>query len=104
MRFYQIAETVNGLRFYATLDEAKKAAREAAKELDRTIEVKRVTCGADKASRIKLANGLDWCQSAETVYNAKPRGLTNPAHQPDGVTLLVENGLTLQEAFIALRE
>jgi len=71
VRFYQISESTNGRRFYATLDEAKLAAREAAAALDKTIAVKRVTCGDDKASIIKLANRLDWCLSAETVYNAK---------------------------------
>ena len=39
MRFYKISETVNGRRFYATLDEAKAAAREVAAALDKTIEI-----------------------------------------------------------------
>lgn len=71
MRFYQISEPINGQRFFATLDEAKAAAREAASQLGQTIEVKRVTCGDDKASILKLANGQEWCLTAETVYNAR---------------------------------
>jgi len=73
MRFYQISEPINGQRFFATLDEAKLAAREAAAQLGQPIEVKRVTCGDDKASIMKLANGMDWCLSSETVYNAKAK-------------------------------
>ena len=53
-------------------DEAKVAAREAASQLCQTIEVKRVTCGDDKASTLKLANGQEWYLSAET---AKSLGL-----------------------------
>ena len=43
MRSYQISEPINGRLFYATLDEANAAAREAAAQLDQTIEVKDAT-------------------------------------------------------------
>ena len=73
MRFYQISEPNNGRRFFATLDVAKAAAREVAAQLGEMVEVERVACGDDKASIMKLANGLDWCLSSVVVYNAKAK-------------------------------
>lgn len=58
-------------RFFATLDEAKKAAREAAATDDQNVTVDLCVIDDNKAAVIALANGRTG--KSETVYIAKAK-------------------------------
>jgi hypothetical protein len=76
VKFYEInADGISedGTAYYETLDEAKQAARELARDDDMDIVVDRVEASVLRSGIIKLASGRGWCLSRETVFVAKGR-------------------------------
>jgi hypothetical protein len=74
MKFYRMSDAMDGVPYYTTLEEAKKAARFNAVESYHDIVVDEIEVSTDKANILRLLNvagGTD--QIIRTVYTAKAK-------------------------------
>jgi hypothetical protein len=81
MKFYEVCcdgyfEDEGNTGYFATLNEAKRVARDAANQAGCDVLVDQVEAATTKAGIVQLASGRDWCISRETVFTAKPRKRT----------------------------
>ncbi len=63
--------------YFATLEQAKRVARTAAKETGNIAEVSRVVVRDGKVGMLAALNGIGWCIERKIVYVKKPSKMDN---------------------------